>query len=218
MFFYGRKKVFILTLSLLLAAGITFAEYMYFSNLAKKEPMVKVVVAGSDISAGAKIDGMGAEKDIPASMYVKDMIKADKPISGFANVDIPKGSYILRSMISESKVPVIKDGMRRVTIGANLVSALAGRIKAGDYVDVGYIPGKETKEGSGQPAVIAENVQIYNIVNNKAGDTDKPKDNKDNQYDTDSVIPAAVTLIVTPEQAVTIKDMESRGSLFLLGY
>jgi len=213
----SRKKLFIIVLSLLLAAGITFFEYTYFSNLAKKEPTIKVVVAGSDISAGAKIDGMGAEKSIPASTYVKDMIRADKPVSGFAKVDISKGSYILQSMVSESQVPVIKDGMRRVTIGVSLVSALAGRIKAGDFVDVGYIPKKETEEGGEPPKVIASNVQIYNIVNKNAADTDKPK-GEDNQYDSDSIIPAAVTIIVAPEQAVTIKDMESRGSLFLLGY
>ncbi|WP_422445312.1 Flp pilus assembly protein CpaB [Thermoanaerobacterium sp. DL9XJH110] len=216
--FYNRRRIVLLTVSLILAAGITFFEYTYFSSMAKKEQTVRVVVAGSNISAGSRIDGMESVKDIPASAYVKDMLRADRPVSGFAKVDISQGSYILRSMISESKVPVVKDGMRRVTIGVNLVSALAGRIKAGDYVDVGYIPGKETKEGSGQPAVIASGVQIYNIVNKNAADTDRPKGEKDNQYDNDSVIPAAVTLIVTPEQAVTIKDLESRGSLFLMGY
>ena len=217
MFFYKKRKLILIIVSLLLAAGITFAEYTYFSSMAKKEPMVRVVVAGSDISAGAKIDGMGAEKDIPASTYVKDMISTDKPVSGFAKVDIAKGSYILQNMVSESKIPVMKDGMRRVTIGVNLVSALAGRIKAGDFVDVGYIPKKETEEESGLPAVIAPNVQIYNIVNKNATDTEKPK-NKDNQYESDSIIPAAVTIIVTPDQAVAIKDKEIGGSLFLLGY
>ncbi|WP_213974960.1 Flp pilus assembly protein CpaB [Tepidanaerobacter acetatoxydans] len=216
--FFKKKKLILIILSLLLAAGITFAEYTYFSGMAKKEPTVKVVVANANIPAGAKIDGMGAEKAIPESIYVKDMISTDKPVSGFAKVDISKGTYILQSMVSGTQVPVIRNGMRRVTIGVDLVAALAGRIKAGDFVDVGYIPKKEAEERGGDPsAVIAKSVQIYNIVNKSAADTDKKSD-KDNQYDSDSIIPAAVTIIVTPEQAVKIKDMENRGSLFLLGY
>lgn len=218
MFLYNRRRIILLIVSLILAAGITFFEYTYFSNMVKKEPTIRVIVANADISTGSKIDGIGAGKDIPASSYVKDMIKADKPVSGYARVDIPKGSYILQSMVSESKVPVIKEGMRRVTIGVNLVSALAGRIKAGDYVDVGFIPKNEAGKAPEGAGIVATNVQVYNIVNNKAVDTDNEKDKKDNQYDKDSIIPAAVTLIVTPEQAVTIKDLESRGSLFLLGY
>lgn len=215
--FYNRRRIILLIVSLILAAGITFFEYTYFSSMAKKEQTVQVVVAGSNIPAGARIDGMGSVKDIPASAYVNDMLRADRPVSGFAKVDIFKGSYILRSMIQESKAPIIKDGMRRVTIGVNLVSALAGRIKSGDFVDIGYIPKKET-EGSGMPSIIASNIQVYNIVNNKAEDTDKSKSDKENQYDKESVIPAAVTLIVTPEQGILIKEMENKGSLFLMGF
>ena len=218
MFFYNKKRIILLIVSLTLAVSITFFEYIYFTNMAEKEQTVQVVVAGSNISAGDRIDGMGSVKDIPASTFVKDMLKADQPVSGYAKVDIFKGTYILSSMIQETNVPIIKNGMRRVTIGVNLVSALAGRIKSGDFIDIGYIPKKEAEEESGHPEIIASDIQVYNIVNNKAEDTDKAKSDKENQYDKESIIPAAVTLIVTPEQGVLIKEMESKGSLFLLGY
>ncbi|MCF6095632.1 RcpC/CpaB family pilus assembly protein [Thermovorax subterraneus] len=136
-------------------------------------------------------------------------------VSGYAKVDISAGSYILKNMVFTEKVPVIEEGMRRITISVNLTSSLAGKIKPGDIVDVGWVSKDQEKDAVSK--IIAEKVQIYDVVN-KMGEETTKKGEKKNQYEKDMFIPAAVTLIVTPDQAVIIKYHEVLGSLFLIGY
>lgn len=209
-----KKKAILIALSLILAGGLSFFQYQYFKSMAESDKKIQVFAAISDIKAGEKVDTRLGIKVIPQSAYVKEMYLANEKVTGYAKVDISAGSYVLKSMVSQEEVPVLKDGMRRVTIGVNLTSSLAGKIKPGDVVDIGWVPKDEAKDGASK--VIAEKVQIYDVVN-KSGE-DVRKADKNNQYDKESLIPAAVTLIVTPEQAVAIKEYEAKGSLFLLGY
>jgi pilus assembly protein CpaB len=209
-----KEKAILIALSLILAGGLSFFQYQYFKNMAESDKKIQVIAAASDIKAGEKIDTKLEIKEIPQSAYVKDMYLANEKATGYAKVDIAAGSYVLKSMISHEEVPVLKEDMRRVTIGVNLTSSLAGKIKPGDVVDIGWVPKDEAKDGASK--IVAEKVQIYDVVN-KSGE-DVRKADKNNQYDKESLIPAAVTLIVTPGQAVTIKEYEAKGSLFLIGY
>lgn len=210
-----RKKTTLIVISLILAAGLSFLQYRYFKNMAESDRKIQVVAAAADIEAGEDVTGKMGLKTIPQSAYVKDMYLPSEKVAGYAKVDISAGTYILKGMVSAEKVPVVEDGMRRITIGVNLTSSLAGKIRPGDIVDVGWVP-KEQEKGAGS-RVIAQKVQIYDVVNKMGEDTTKKGDKK-NQYEKDMLIPAAVTLIVPPEQAVAIKDYESKGSLFLIGY
>ncbi|TYP56823.1 Flp pilus assembly protein CpaB [Thermosediminibacter litoriperuensis] len=212
MFAFKRKTVLIV-ISLLLATGLTFLQYRYFKSMAESDKKIQVVVAGADIEAGEDITGRIGLKTIPQSAYVKDMYLPNEKVTGYAKVDISAGSYILKNMVSAEKVPVVEEGMRRITISVNLTSSLAGKIRPGHVVDVGWVP-KDQKEAS---KIIAEKVVIFDVVNKMGEDTTK-KDEKKSQYEKESKIPAVVTIIVTPEQAVAIKDYEARGSLFLMGY
>lgn len=211
---FVKKKAILIALSLILAGGLSFFQYQYFKSMAESDKKIQVIVAASDIKAGEKVDTKLGIKVIPQSAYVKEMYLANEKAIGYAKVDISAGSYVLKSMVSHEEVPVLKEDMRRVTIGVNLTSSLAGKIKPGDFVDIGWVPKDEAKDGASK--IVAEKVQIYDVVN-KSGE-DVRKADKNNQYDKESLIPAAVTLIVTPEQAVAIKECEAKGSLFLLGY
>lgn len=208
-----RKKTTLIVISLILAAGLSFLQYRYFKNMAESDKKIQVIVAASDIKAGETVEGKLSLKTITQSAYIEGMYLQNEKVTGYAKVDISAGTYILKGMVSAEKVPVVEDGMRRVTIGVNLTSSLAGKIRPGDIVDVGWVP-KDQKEAS---KIITEKVIIFDVVNKIGEDTTKKGDKK-NQYEKDMLIPAAVTLIVTPEQAVAIKDYEARGSLFLMGY
>jgi len=209
-----KKRILLILISLVLAAVLSFLQYQYFHKMTEGDKKIQVIAAFSDIKTGEKIDSKLGIKLIPQSAYVKDMYLLSEKPSGYAKVDIAEGSYVMKSMVSKDNVPVLKEGMRRVMISVNLASSLAGKIKPGDWVDVGWVPKSDEKGGSG--SVIASKVEIFDIVN-KSGEDIKKAD-KNNQYDTDSLLPAAVTLIVTPEQAVAIKEYEAKGSLFLMGY
>lgn len=117
----------------------------------------------------------------------------------------------MKEMVSEFKPPIVKDGMRRVSISVNLASALAGKIKPGDYVDVGFV----SKDEAGGKEIAVPKVQIYDVVNSKGSDTQKTDEKNSNKYDSESIIPSVITLLATPEQAVHIKELEVRRSLFL---
>jgi len=202
-------------LSIVLAGAISLVQYMYFKGIAESDRKIQVIAAETDIKSGERIDESTTTKVIPQSAYVKDMYLQGEKVSGYAKVDISEGSYILKNMVSRYRTPVVKKGMRRVTISVNLASSLAGKIKPGDYVDVGFVA---KGQGEQEAKIIAQRVQVYEVVNKTGEQIGQKKDKKENQYNSESRIPAAVTLIVTPEQAVNLKRSEIKGSLFLLGY
>lgn len=204
--FYNRKKTIFFIVSLILAIGITGFQYFYFQK--DKDSAVEVYVAGTDFKEGEKIGNIKT-KSIPKSAFVQSMIEVENEIKGYSNCNINKGSYILREMVEDYKPPVVKKGMRRISITVNLASAIAGKIKPGDFIDVGVV----SKDEKGR--IVVTNIQIYDVVNSKGSSIENTKKN---EYDSDSSIPYVVTLLTTPEQAINIKDMEDKGNLFLMGY
>jgi pilus assembly protein CpaB len=214
--FFKRRKTVLIFASLILAALITGGQYVYFKKMSEPEPTVRVLTASRDIPAGMRIDGRLSEKSIPRSAFLPNMLQAGASVSGYALVDIPAGTYLLESMISGSPVPVIEGNMRRVSISVSLSSALAGKIRPGDRVDIGWVP-KDAGKGK-DSLIIAEKVQISGVFNRVGEDVYTSTDAKRNIYEKETAVPAVITLIATPEQAVIIKQCEALGSLFLLGY
>jgi len=152
--FFRRRKTVLIFASLILAALITGGQYIHFKKLSEPEPSVKVLTASGDIPAGERIDGRLSERSIPRSAFQPNMVQAGTSVSGYALVDIPTGSYLLENMISGSPVPVVEGNMRRVSISVGLSSALAGRMRPGDRVDIGWVP-KDAGKG-GDSLIIAE--------------------------------------------------------------
>lgn len=210
-----RKKTTLIAISLILATVLSFLQYRYYKNMAESDRKIQVIAATADIEAGDDVTGKIGLKTIPQSAYVKDMYLPSEKVAGYAKVDISAGTYILKGMVSAEKVPVVEDGMRRITIGVNLTSSLAGKIRPGDIVDVGWVP--KDQENGINAKIIAEKVQILDVVNRTGEDITEISEKK-NQYEKESNIPAAVTLIVTPGQAVILKYYEAKGVLFLVGY
>lgn len=212
-----RKRTVKILLAFILAVGLSFAQYMYFKNQTSPEPTVAVYAALKDISAGGFTDGLLGAKQVPRSVVTGNMLVVGRDeASGYARIDIPAGSYITKEMLSGTRVPVIEPGMRRISITVNLSSALGGRLRPGDRVDIGWVP-KDSGRDSEEASMIVEGITVYEVINSRA-ESISQIDSNSNRFEADRLIPAVVTLVVTPDQAVKIKDYESRGSLFLLGY
>ncbi len=216
---FNKIKIILAIISIAVACGVTFIQYNYIASREKVE-MIRVATVTESVKAGCKVkNDVIAIKEIPASAFVNDMIKCDKDFKFddvYAKIDISSGNYLLKTMVSTCEVPVIKEGMRKVAISANMTMALAGKVRSGDYVDIGYVPNKDDSIEKAQ--IIEKNIQICDIINNKALDIGKVEGSLNNQYDANERIPASITLIVTPEQAIRVKEFESKGSIFLLGY
>nr|PZN02840.1 MAG: Flp pilus assembly protein CpaB [Bacillota bacterium] len=213
-----RRKAILIAISMIIAAGLSFLQYRYFKSVNESDRKIQVAVAASDIKVGESIENKISLKVIPQSAYTESMYLANDKVSGYAKVDIKAGSFLLKEMVSQSKVPVVEPGMRRVTINVNLTSSLAGRIRPGDEVDIGWIPKEDGATSAGTSAkIIAQKVLVFEVVN-KSGEQLPKNEQPKNQYEKEAEVPAAVTLVTTPEQAVEIKECEANGSLFLLGY
>ena len=211
----NKKRIVLIIFCLLLAAGLTYGQYAYLNSINKPEERVAVLVAKEAIAAGEPVQGKLEPKSIPISAFVPGMITAQGEAPLYAKVDISPGTYVIKDMVSEARTPVIAGENRRVTIGVNITSALAGRIKPGDVVDIGFIP---SDQDAGQPEVIAVAVPILEVLNER-GEPIASGNKKENQYDTTAKIPAVATLVVdSPEQGVMIKEKEARGRLFFMGY
>ncbi|WP_227766319.1 RcpC/CpaB family pilus assembly protein [Zhaonella formicivorans] len=210
----NRKRLKIIAFCTLLALGLSFLQYNYFRSLGKKEPETGVLVAKEFIPTGEPVNGRVEIKHIPASAKVKSMVENIGKEQVYARTDISEGSYILKDMVSVVELPVIKDDTRRVIIAADMVSALAGKIKPGDKVDIGFVPsGKDV----GSAEIKAYEVPVLEVFNEQGEPLNAASGSK-NEYQPVSRIPAAVALAVTGEQGLMLKELETRGKLFLLGY
>lgn len=210
----NKKRLFLIMICLLLAAGLAYGQYVYFSSLNEPEDRVGVLVAKEPIPAGEPVQGRLEFKSIPVSALVPGMATSlgEEPL--YAKVNISAGTYVINDMVSLIKAPVVVEESRRVTIGVNITSALAGRLRPGDVVDIGFIP---SDQDAAEPEVIAVAVPILELLNERAEPISSVK--KENQYDTGAKIPAVATLVVeSREQGVMIKEKEARGRLFFLGY
>ncbi len=220
----NKSKILILILCLIIAGAITYWQYSYFASKAEVKTAV-VVVAARNIAEGTKISkDMAALKEIPVTDITKNMILKGQDIENlYAKIDISEGTYLSKDMLSDRAVPIIAENMRRVTIKADMIMSIAGSVKAGDFVDIGLVreiddESQKKTTGAFKTEIIAEKVQIYSVVNNAGVDIDKISSENSNEYDAKEKIPSAITFIVTPEQAVLLKDSEAEGSLFLIGY
>jgi pilus assembly protein CpaB len=221
---FNKTKILLLILCLIIAGGITYWQYNYFSSQ-NEVKTAKVIMAAKSIKEGSKLkEDMLTLKEIPISDITKNMILKVQDVENmYAKIDINEGTYLSKEMLSNRVVPIITEDMRRVTIKADMIMSLAGKVKAGDYVDIGLIKGigegdQKNEEGAFITEIIAEKVQIYSVVNSDGSDIDKIEPESSNEYDVKQKIPSAITFVVTPEQALLLKDSEAEGNLFLIGY
>ncbi|MEL7623628.1 MAG: hypothetical protein AAGU12_08575 [Clostridiales bacterium] len=116
----------------------------------------------------------------------------------------------------EGAIPPLKEGQVKVTIRVDLYSALAGKIGPADQVSVGFVPAAADSGKVRLPGLVAEGLLIADVTNEKGKDIHSSQDG--NAYAGDEVmLPAAVTLVCdSKEQALSLKEYEKAGSLFLM--
>lgn len=118
--------------------------------------------------------------------------------------------------LPEGAIPPLKESQVKVTIRVDLYSALAGKIRPADQVSVGFVPAAADSGKISLPAMAAEGLLIADVTTEKGKDIHSSQG--DNAYAGDEVmLPAAVTLVCdSKEQALSLKEYEKAGSLFLM--
>ncbi len=120
------------------------------------------------------------------------------------HLPVPLSALAKESQDSNVVIEEIPAGMRAITVKVDVESAVEGWARSGSYVDV-ILLRNDREEGAGMLAkVIAENVRILSAGRSTlplSGETSAPQ------------APGTVTLLVSQQEALTIKTASSIGKL-----
>lgn len=160
--------------------------------------------------------GMLEYKNYPKSV-VNDqfVIIAEDATNKYITRSAKAGTPLFVSDLSAKQTVVVPSGMVRVTIATGLTDSLAGAIEPGTAVNLGYV----SKEGQ-EAQTLLTNVLIARITDKSGVEINNgaSSEKKTNRFAREEIIPATVTVILTPEDAVLLKQYEARGRVFIMGY
>lgn len=196
-----NKKIIIAVISFILALAAGFGEYVYLQSLNKAQYTAAVAV--QEIKPNESLQGK--------IKYVKTNISApNTKITGneYARVLIPQGSIITEEMVTNERA---NQNLKKVAVKSDLINAVGGQIKAGTFVDVGFVPQKDYADQ--YPAgIILHHVQVAGVFNQEGvevsanvfggGQTSSP--------------PAGVILLLSEEDIVKLKNYEAHGTIYFI--
>lgn len=204
------KKIRILAIltALLIAAGL----YVVLQKADQQEiPTVKVAIALNDIGQNTILtEEMIQIKAIPEEMVLANTYGNKEALVGMiANADIKAGEQIISDRVSAigdrsgaSLAMLIEEGKRAITIAVDNVTGLSNMLCPGDMVDViGHV---EQPKGEEETEMVS--VTIVGNVPVLAVDNVMSSRGKSEGY-------AAVTVMVTPEEANAIDFASNEGML-----
>lgn len=213
-----------LVLALILAVGVAFLTRFFLTKevkpgqevALKSEQIMKVLVAGKDLSPGDVIK----PGDLVWNEWPKDKLEPSYLTEGTTTLD-EFNNFIVRFPIHKSN-PIVKaelinkadkgilaavvaPGKRAVSIDVTAASADSGLIFPGDYVDV--ILSTTVAENNlqvGKSKTILKNIKVVAFDSNLAVPTENPK-----------TPPRVATLEMTPAQAEVLMAAAKEGTITL---
>lgn len=178
---------------------------------------VKIVRVSTEIKKGDKImPRMLATVEAGGYNLPGNVIyKAEDVIGKYANTDLYKGDYVLKSKLSDT--PRLKneylnglDGTNRaisVTI-KSFAEGLSGKLERGDIVSL-----IASDVGEARKTLIPAELQYIEIIattTSSGMDNDIQEDRSDGG---DAELASAITVLATPEQARLLAELEQTGKL-----
>lgn len=214
----------LLAIALVLSIGTAALIYNYLQQAVEKPTTVEgelVVIARADIAPKTRITpDMIQEVRVPRE-YIQPGAMRELPrvVGVMTREQIVGGEQVLdRRLLLEGKQAgfsgVIPAGKRAITVSANEVTAVAGLLKTGDYVDV-FVTFDKQDVGTHMSRLLLQNVLVLSVNrDNAAAQTDKEAPGK-KEAAKEPVIQkmATVTLAVSPEDAVKVALSEEKGKV-----
>lgn len=196
-----NKKIIIAVISFILAVMAGFGEYIYLQNLNKAQYTVAVAV--QEIKPNEPLQGK--------IEYIKTNISASNTqITGkeYARILIPKGSIITEEMVTNEKT---NQNLKKVAVKSDLINAVGGQIKAGTFVDVGFVPQKDYADQY-PPGIILHHVQVAGVFNQEGMEMSTKVFG--NMQTTSAL--AGVILFLNEEDIVKLKNYEAHGTIYFV--
>ncbi|QDT37261.1 Flp pilus assembly protein CpaB [Stratiformator vulcanicus] len=177
----------------------------------EKEPVVRVLVATTDIIPGGKLDETNsAFKEVPRSMAPRGAVTDRKQTEGKALVSrAVQEEIIAEAKLSESARPpsdTIPVGMRVATVKVDSTKSHSGLLRPTDRVDI--LCTYKLRDPGGQQ--ITSTKTVLEFIEVFATDSLRTTGESDGETTAKNI-----SLIVTPEQAALLKLAENRGELHL---
>ncbi|MDX9872960.1 MAG: SAF domain-containing protein [Clostridia bacterium] len=210
-----KSKLILILLCLVLGIAAAYGETRYVRSVYQEAKYVPVLFAGEDIPVNSSFTAANVEaKDFPEYLAGKDMIRNTDELRGkVAAREIKAGTPLFYGDAVEGRIPVVEEGMVRVTFATSLANSLAGAVHPGDLADIGFV----SKDG-GEGGLLFREVQIARITNKNGMELKGSQTTDKKDLGTQGDIPATVTVILKTQDAVALKQYEGRGELFLLGF
>lgn len=199
-----------------LALIICFAITPLFN--ASKSSTMKIVRIKNDLKIGQEITSKDIEVvEVGAyNMPSEVMQKSEDVVGKYASAEMIKGENVLAAKISDSPASEnaylynLTGEKRAISITIpSFAGGLSGKLISGDIVSVIAVDYKEKGE-----TVVPEELQYVEViaVTDKKGNDDETVTVKpDGEEETE--LPETVTLLVTPEQANILAELEAEGEI-----
>lgn len=185
---------------------------------ASKSSTMKIVRIKSDLKIGQEITSKDIEVvEVGAyNMPSEVMQKSEDVVGKYAVSEMIKGEYVLAAKISDSPASenVYLYGLtgekRAISItNPSFAGGLSGKLISGDIVSVIAVDYK----GKGETVVPDElqYVEVIAVTDKKGNDDETVTVKPDGEEETE--LPETVTLLVTPDQANILAELEAEGEI-----
>jgi pilus assembly protein CpaB len=205
--------VICIVLSLLICFALT---PLFNQSVSQKTSIVRVV---KDIKAGDAISkDMIQTAEVGGYNLPKDVIKQQDAVLGkYAVADLAPGDYILTAKLSDTPASEnaylynLGGAKQAISVSIkNFAGGLSGKLISGDIVSV--IAPDYKKQGLTVIPPELTYVEVIGVTASTGYDTDTGDQSK---KEDEKQLPATVTLLVSPEQAKILAELEADGKLHL---
>ena len=185
---------------------------------ASKSSTMKIVRIKNDLKIGQEITSKDIEVvEVGAYNMPSEVVQKSEDVVGkYASAEMIKGEYVLAAKISDSPASEnaylynLTGEKRAISITIpSFAGGLSGKLISGDIVSVIAVDYKEKGE-----TVVPDELQYVEViaVTDKKGNDDETVTVKpDGEEETE--LPETVTLLVTPEQANILAELEAEGEI-----
>lgn len=213
-FFKNRTVLGVICIALALI--ICFAITPLFN--ASKSSTMRIVRVKNDLKIGQEITAKDIEiVEVGAYNLPSEVVKKSEAVVGkFAAAEMFKGEYVLAAKISDTPASEnaylygLTGEKRAISITIpSFAGGLSGKLISGDIVSVIAVDYRETGE-----TVVPDELQYVEVIavtDKKGNDEETTTIKPDGEEETS--LPETVTLLVTPEQANILAELEAQGEI-----
>ena len=199
-----------------LALIICFAITPLFN--ASKSSTMRIVRVKNDLKIGQEITAKDIEiVEVGAYNLPSEVVKKSEAVVGkYAAAEMFKGEYVLAAKISDTPASEnaylygLTGEKRAISITIpSFASGLSGKLISGDIVSVIAVDYRETGE-----TIVPDELQYVEVIavtDKKGNDEETTTIKPDGEEETS--LPETVTLLVTPEQANILAELEAQGKI-----